>query len=300
MKDAQRHEDARQPEAAFAGESQANRRYLSSRNKADVEGQNDVAALFRSTRRRRDRSRATATSTTSHRSATGDRPADRQLAPEPEGAAVARRRRHEYTDMYPSAWRRAPATKASTEIADWFETLAKAERSHANVSRRLWTRWPTSRQRSRWRASFRAVRRSETEGPPEVSGLTTLDRKSAAGPPRGFRLPWHDHPRRQPRGSHPPPARLAQSPILRRGIALQGNGAGLRHLPRSAAAAYCARSFPRSSDVWSTRARPGRWDGSREEGLLEGGRPVLPVRRLLHDEVPVRAAAPVEPRSFRT
>ena len=32
---------------AFAGESQANRRYLYFANKADVEGQNDVAALFR-------------------------------------------------------------------------------------------------------------------------------------------------------------------------------------------------------------------------------------------------------------
>src|SRR4249920_4062927 len=35
--------------AAFAGESQANRRYLYFANKADVEGQNDVAALSRST-----------------------------------------------------------------------------------------------------------------------------------------------------------------------------------------------------------------------------------------------------------
>ena len=35
--------------AAFAGESQANRRYLYFANKADVEGQNDVAAVFRST-----------------------------------------------------------------------------------------------------------------------------------------------------------------------------------------------------------------------------------------------------------
>ena len=34
---------------AFAGESQANRRYLCFANKADIEGQNDVAALFRST-----------------------------------------------------------------------------------------------------------------------------------------------------------------------------------------------------------------------------------------------------------
>src|SRR3970040_1870350 len=35
--------------AAFAGESQATRLYLYFANKADIEGQNDVAALFRST-----------------------------------------------------------------------------------------------------------------------------------------------------------------------------------------------------------------------------------------------------------
>ena len=35
--------------AAFAGESQANRRYLYFAAKADVEGHNDVSALFRST-----------------------------------------------------------------------------------------------------------------------------------------------------------------------------------------------------------------------------------------------------------
>src|SRR3970282_883113 len=34
---------------AFAGESQANRRYLYFANKADVEGFNDVSAVFRST-----------------------------------------------------------------------------------------------------------------------------------------------------------------------------------------------------------------------------------------------------------
>ena len=35
--------------AAFAGESQANRRYLYFAQKADVEGYNDVASVFRST-----------------------------------------------------------------------------------------------------------------------------------------------------------------------------------------------------------------------------------------------------------
>ena len=35
--------------AAFAGESQANRRYLYFAQKADIEGYNDVATVFRST-----------------------------------------------------------------------------------------------------------------------------------------------------------------------------------------------------------------------------------------------------------
>jgi len=38
---------------------------------------------------------------------------------------------HEYTDMYPGMAKSA-RTEGFEEIADWFETLAKAERSHAN------------------------------------------------------------------------------------------------------------------------------------------------------------------------
>jgi rubrerythrin len=45
------------------------------------------------------------------------------------GAAVASET-HEYTDMYPGMARTARA-EGFGEIADWFETLAKAERSHA-------------------------------------------------------------------------------------------------------------------------------------------------------------------------
>ncbi|HEY2481581.1 MAG TPA: rubrerythrin family protein, partial [Caulobacteraceae bacterium] len=37
---------------------------------------------------------------------------------------------HEYTDMYP-AMARTAREEGYDEIADWFETLAKAERSHA-------------------------------------------------------------------------------------------------------------------------------------------------------------------------
>ena len=46
LKGTKTHENLK---AAFAGESQANRRYLYFAAKADVEGQNDVSALFRST-----------------------------------------------------------------------------------------------------------------------------------------------------------------------------------------------------------------------------------------------------------
>ena len=46
LKGTKTHENLK---AAFAGESQANRRYLYFANKADVEGQPEIAALFRST-----------------------------------------------------------------------------------------------------------------------------------------------------------------------------------------------------------------------------------------------------------
>ena len=38
---------------------------------------------------------------------------------------------YEYTDMYPGMAKSA-REEGFDEIADWFETLAKAERSHAN------------------------------------------------------------------------------------------------------------------------------------------------------------------------
>ena len=51
-------------------------------------------------------------------------PTDKNLA-----AAIAGET-HEYTDMYPGMARTA-REEGFDEIADWFETLAKAERSHA-------------------------------------------------------------------------------------------------------------------------------------------------------------------------
>jgi rubrerythrin len=114
--------------AAFAGESQANRRYLYFASKADVEGFNDAASVFRST----------AEGETGHAfghleflAEVGD-----PATGEPIGAtsdnlkAAIAGETHEYTDMYPGMARTA-REEGFEEIADWFETLAKAERSHA-------------------------------------------------------------------------------------------------------------------------------------------------------------------------
>jgi rubrerythrin len=114
--------------AAFAGESQANRRYLYFAQKADVEGYNDVAAVFRST----------AEGETGHAHGhlefmeeVGD-----PATGEPIGAtdlnlkAAIAGETHEYTDMYPGMARTA-REEGFDEIAEWFETLAKAEKSHA-------------------------------------------------------------------------------------------------------------------------------------------------------------------------
>ena len=116
---------------AFAGESQANRRYLYFANQADIAGANDVAAVFRST----------AEGETGHAHGhmeyliTGGAgepgtgmPA--KTVAEALQAAIAGET-HEYTDMYPGMAKTA-REEGFEEIADWFETLAKAERSHAN------------------------------------------------------------------------------------------------------------------------------------------------------------------------
>jgi len=115
--------------AAFAGESQANRRYLYFANKADVEGQNDVSALFRSTA---EGETGHAHGHLEYLEAVGD-PATGLPIGETKAnlkSAIAGET-HEYSDMYPGMAKAARA-EGFSEIADWFETLAKAERSHAN------------------------------------------------------------------------------------------------------------------------------------------------------------------------
>jgi rubrerythrin len=115
--------------AAFAGESQANRRYLYFANKADVEGNPEVAALFRSTA---EGETGHAHGHLDYLAEVGDPATDLPIGTSANNlkAAVAGET-HEYTDMYPGMAKTA-RDEGFDEIADWFETLAKAERSHAN------------------------------------------------------------------------------------------------------------------------------------------------------------------------
>ena len=115
--------------AAFAGESQANRRYLYFAAKADVEGQNDVAAVFRSTA---EGETGHAHGHLEYLESCGDPATGLPIGASRDNlkAAIAGET-HEYTDMYPGMAKSA-RTEGFDEIADWYETLAKAERSHAN------------------------------------------------------------------------------------------------------------------------------------------------------------------------
>ena len=113
---------------AFSGESQANRRYLYFAQKADIEGYNDVAAVFRSTA---EGETGHAHGHLEYLEAVGDPATGLPIGETSQNlsAAVAGET-HEYTDMYPGMARTA-REEGFEEVADWFETLAKAERSHA-------------------------------------------------------------------------------------------------------------------------------------------------------------------------
>ena len=114
---------------AFAAESQANRRYLYFAQKADVEGCTDVAAVFRSTA---EGETGHAHGHLEYLEASGD-----PVTGMPFGDTASSLRSaitgetQEYTDMYPGM-AKAAREEGFDESADWFETLATAERSHAN------------------------------------------------------------------------------------------------------------------------------------------------------------------------
>ena len=113
---------------AFAGESQANRRYLYFARRADIEGYPDVGGLFRDT----------SAAETGHAFGHLDflKEVGDPATGEPIGATDANLKAaiagetYEFTEMYPG-FAKTARDEGFEEIAEWFETLAKAEKSHA-------------------------------------------------------------------------------------------------------------------------------------------------------------------------
>jgi rubrerythrin len=112
---------------AFARESQANRRYLWFAQKADIDGHPDAAALFRSV----------AEGETGHAhghleflSEIGDPATGEPIGDTADNfrAAIASET-YDSDELYPS-YARTAREEGLDEIAEWFETLARAEQSH--------------------------------------------------------------------------------------------------------------------------------------------------------------------------
>lgn len=113
---------------AFAGESQANRRYLYFARVADIEGYPDVGGLFRDT----------SEAETGH--AFGHLDFLKEVGDPCTGVPIGTTAKnlksavegetYEYTEMYPG-FAKTARDEGLAELAEWFETLAKAEKSHA-------------------------------------------------------------------------------------------------------------------------------------------------------------------------
>jgi rubrerythrin len=112
---------------ALAWENQANRRFLGFVQKAHVEGFNDVTAAFRSIAESKT---GNVLGHLEYLREVGDVASGRPIGPTADNlrAAIAGAT-HEYTDIYPGM-ARAARQEGFDEIADWFETLAKAGKSH--------------------------------------------------------------------------------------------------------------------------------------------------------------------------
>jgi rubrerythrin len=114
---------------AFASESQANRRYMWFAQKADIEGFPDTSALFRSVA---EGETGHAHGHLEYLAEVGD-----PITGEPIGDSADNLRSavagetYEYTQMYPG-FAKTAREEGFSEVADWFETLARAEKSHAN------------------------------------------------------------------------------------------------------------------------------------------------------------------------
>ena len=125
LKGSKTHENLR---TAFAGESQANRRYLYFARRADIEGYPEVGGLFR------DTSEAETGHAFGHLDFlkdAGDPVTGLQIgSTEHNLKSAIEGETYEFTEMYPG-FAKSARNEGFEEIAEWFETLAKAEKSHA-------------------------------------------------------------------------------------------------------------------------------------------------------------------------
>jgi len=125
LKGTKTHENLKE---AFRGESQANRRYLYFARRADIEGYPDIGGLFR------DTSEAETGHAFGHLDflkEVGDPATEEPFGSTEQNlqSAIAGET-YEFTQMYPG-FAKAARDEGFDEIAEWFETLAKAEKSHA-------------------------------------------------------------------------------------------------------------------------------------------------------------------------
>ena len=125
LKGTKSHENLKE---AFGGESMANRRYLYFARAADIEGFPDIAGLFKDT----------ADAETGH--AFGHMDFLKEVRAPATGVPFGKTEQnlrsavegetYEYTQMYPGMAKTA-RDEGLSELGEWFETLAKAEKSHA-------------------------------------------------------------------------------------------------------------------------------------------------------------------------
>ena len=113
---------------AFAGESQANRRYLYFARRADIEGYAEIGGLFR------DISEAETGHAFGHLDflkETGDPGTGLAIGTTENNLKAAEAgETYEYSEMYPG-FARTARDVGFEELAECFETLARAEKSHA-------------------------------------------------------------------------------------------------------------------------------------------------------------------------
>jgi rubrerythrin len=125
LKRSKTHENLK---AAFAGESQANRRYLYFARQADIEGYPEAAGVFKNTA---DGETGHAFGHLEFMEEAGDPATDMPIGETSDNlAAAVAGETYEYTEMYPG-FAKTAREEGFDEISDWFETLARAEKSHA-------------------------------------------------------------------------------------------------------------------------------------------------------------------------